>query len=50
MVHGECVDFRELNKIMIKNRYPLPRIDDLSDQLKEVVYFSKLDLQSGYQL
>ena len=33
---------------MIKNRYPLPRIDDLLDQLKEVVYFSKLDLHSGY--
>ena len=33
---------------MIKNRYPLPRIDDLLDQLKEAVYFSKLDLQSGY--
>ena len=37
-----------MNKITIKNRYPLPRIDDLLDQLKEVVYFSKLDLHSGY--
>lgn len=39
-----CVDFIDLNKIMVKNRYPLPYIDDLLDQLKEVVYFAKLDL------
>jgi hypothetical protein len=37
-----------LNKITVKNRYPLPRIDDLVDQLKNVVYFTKLDLRSGY--
>jgi hypothetical protein len=43
-----CVDYRPLNKIMVKNRYPLPHIDDLIDQLKNVVYFTKLDLRSGY--
>jgi len=43
-----CIDYQTLNKITIKNHYPLPRIDDLLDQLKEVVYFTKLDLHSGY--
>jgi hypothetical protein len=43
-----CVDYRDLNKITVKNRYPLPRIDDLLDQLKNVVYFTTLDLHSGY--
>ncbi|KAD5508010.1 hypothetical protein E3N88_15713 [Mikania micrantha] len=41
-------DYRELNKLTIKNRYPLPRIDDLFDQQKGAQYFSKIDLQSGY--
>ncbi|GKD22421.1 putative reverse transcriptase domain-containing protein [Tanacetum coccineum] len=43
-----CIDYRELNKLTIKNRYPLPRIDDLFDQLQGSQYFSKIDLQSGY--
>jgi len=42
------VDYRELNKLTIKNKYPLPRIDDLMDQLHRVVMFSKIDLRSRY--
>ncbi|GJW05090.1 putative reverse transcriptase domain-containing protein [Tanacetum coccineum] len=43
-----CIDYRELNKIMVKNRYPLPRIDDLFDQLQGSSVYSKIDLRSGY--
>ncbi|XP_058078603.1 uncharacterized protein LOC131226917 [Magnolia sinica] len=43
-----CVDYRELNKVTIKNKYPLPRIDDLFDQLREAQFFSKINLRSGY--
>jgi hypothetical protein len=42
-----CIDYRGLNKLTIKSRYPLPRIDDLSDQLQGACWFSKIDLSSG---
>ncbi|GKD68250.1 retrotransposon protein, putative, ty3-gypsy subclass, partial [Tanacetum coccineum] len=43
-----CVDYKELNKLIVKNHYPLPRIDDLFDQLQGSQFFSKIDLMSGY--
>ncbi|GJZ53683.1 putative reverse transcriptase domain-containing protein [Tanacetum coccineum] len=43
-----CIDYRELNKLTVKNRYPLPRIDDLFDQLHGSSVYSKIDLRSGY--
>ncbi|GJW18319.1 hypothetical protein Tco_0025755 [Tanacetum coccineum] len=43
-----CIDYRELNKLTVKNRYPLPRIDDLFDQLQGLSTYSKIDLRSGY--
>ena len=42
------IDYRELNKLTVKNRYLLPRIDDLFDQLQGAFWFSKMDLRSGY--
>ncbi|GJS00458.1 putative reverse transcriptase domain-containing protein [Tanacetum coccineum] len=43
-----CIDYRELNKLTIKNSYPLPKIDDLFNQLQGSQYFSNIDLRSGY--
>nr|GEV17001.1 putative reverse transcriptase domain-containing protein [Tanacetum cinerariifolium] len=43
-----CIDYRELNKLTVKNRYPLPRIDDLFDQLQGSSVYSQIDLRSGY--
>ncbi|TYK11701.1 ty3-gypsy retrotransposon protein [Cucumis melo var. makuwa] len=43
-----CIDYRELNKVTVKNRYSLPRIDDLFDQLQGATVFSKIELRSGY--
>ena len=45
-----CIDYHQLNKMTIKNRYPLPRIDDLFDQVGGAKIFLKIDLQSGYHL
>ena len=43
-----CIDFRQLNKVTVKNKYPLPRIDDLFDQLKGSKIFLKIYIRSGY--
>ncbi|KAL4347434.1 hypothetical protein GQ457_17G010430 [Hibiscus cannabinus] len=43
-----CIEYRQLNRVTIKNKYPLPRIKDLFDQLKDDSVFSKIDLRSGY--
>jgi hypothetical protein len=43
-----CIDFIQLNKVTVKNKYPLPRIDDLFDQLKDENIFLKIDIKSRY--
>jgi hypothetical protein len=43
-----CIEFRDLNKRTIKNRYSIPRIDEFLDELHGPVYFTKIDLRSGY--
>ena len=43
-----CIDYRELNKVTVKNKYPLPRIDDLFNQLRGAGIFLKIDMRLGY--
>ena len=43
-----CIDYRQLKKVTVKNKYPLPRIDDLFDQMRGAKVFSKIDLRYGY--
>ena len=46
--YRQCIDYRQLNRVTIKNRYPLPRIDDLFDQLRGARVYSKIDIRIDY--
>ena len=43
-----CIDYRQINEVIVKNKYPLPRIEDLFDQLKGTGVFYKIDMRLGY--